>query len=88
MLYLTINTLTFVISECACGPLLMIFYIDIFCIENTRLTQRLMQAIKGRNKSKLQKCLARMREANNDKMVADIAMGEVVLMELVAEDGE
>jgi len=52
------------------------------------MTQRLMQAIKERNRSKLQKCLTRMREVNPEKLEEEIAMGETVLFELEVEEGK
>lgn len=52
-----------------------------------RLTQRLMLAIKQRDKGKILKWLTRMREINAEKMAPEIANGEAVLRELEIEEG-
>ncbi|XP_060078850.1 uncharacterized protein LOC132558320 [Ylistrum balloti] len=51
-----------------------------------RLTQRLMQAIKQRDRTKVLKWVTRMREVNAEKMAAEIANGEAVLRELEVEE--
>ncbi|XP_021360266.1 uncharacterized protein LOC110454848 isoform X2 [Mizuhopecten yessoensis] len=51
-----------------------------------RLTQRLMQAIKQRDRTKVHKWVTRMREINAEKMAAEIANGEAVLRELEIEE--
>ncbi|XP_069128822.1 uncharacterized protein [Argopecten irradians] len=51
-----------------------------------RLTQRLMQAIKQRDRVKVLKWVTRMREVNAEKMAIEIANGEAVLGELEIEE--
>jgi hypothetical protein len=56
-------------------------------LEQNRLMSRLNQAVEDRNRPKLQKCLARAKELNPKDSVADITKAEVLLRELLDEEG-
>ena len=58
-----------------------------FFLEQNRLMSRLNQAVEDRNRPKLQKCLARAKELNPKDSVADITKAEVLLRELLDEEG-
>lgn len=55
--------------------------------EQSRIITRLNQAVDDRNRPKLEKCLARAKELNPKGATVDITRAEVLLRELLDEEG-